>query len=820
MIAIVLRTLRARWAGFVGTVVALALGVALVTTTLLCLFAVLDGRDGPSEWYAGADVVVVGRDELVLGSASAVELAEPPAVPSSLLDRLADFDGVDVAVADQRAPVELVGRELTARPWSVAGLAAGSLLSGSAPAAPDEIVVTEGAGVRPGERVRALTVDGPRELTVSGVMAGEAPVGYIQDDVAAGWSGGRIAAVAVTLTAGADPDDVLAAIRSAAPGLRVLTGADRVAAEPDPDRSRRLLGVTLLANAAAIASLAATFVVSGTFSYSVAQRRRELALLRASGAPPRQVRRLVRTEGLIIGVTAALVGSAIGLLGAPAVGRWLVDAGFAPAGMSLRFRWAPVGLAWALGIGSAVLGVVAAARRASAIQPIEALRDAVVDRRLMGRARWLGAVVLVGAAAGVVPLALGATTGIASAYLLLVTMALLLAIALLTPVLLPPLLASLAPFTRLGLGLVARSNLRAGLRRTASTAAPVIVTLGLTAATLATTATLSATAAAVERDRIVAPVVVSATSRVGVGPELEAALTALPGVSAVVPVATTSGYVEDDSGTRQVVVIRAPSEISRVWTLPLVAGSLDGLDLPETVVVSAQVAADRGWQVAGTARIWLRDGTPMAPEVVAVVAGLDDTVLLSMSSAGGTSYRPDTAYLALREGADIATVLPPVSAVAGGHGAVADSTGAFLAERTVQDEEVDRLAVLSVIGLTVTYTAISIATTFLMSTAERRCELATFRLTGATPRQLAGLIAIEAGLVVVVAAFLAGLVTVAVLALTAAALGGTGEVALTVPWGPVLLAGACCLLIALAAGLVPVLRSLRRPPLDAVGARE
>ncbi|NMH80866.1 ABC transporter permease [Pseudonocardia xinjiangensis] len=811
MIGIAARTLAARWAGFTGTALALVLGVALVTTTLLCLFATLDRRDGPPAWFAGADAVVIGTD----GPGSVTTAA----VPATAVTRLAGAEGVLSAVPDRRAPVEAAGRTWTARPWSTARFQTGGLVAGGAPDSGDEIVLPASAGAAPGSVLRVHTVDGPRVLTVSGVLEGSLPVAYVRDDVVTGWAGARVDAVALRLAPGAPAPAGLGA------DTRVLTGPDRVDAEPDPDAVRRMLGVTLLGNAAAVATLAATFVVAGTFSYSVAQRRRELALLRMSGAAPRQIRRMVRAEAMLVGLVAACLGTALGRLGAPPVAAWLVDAGFAPPDLTIRTEWAPIAAAGLVGLGTAWLGVTAAARRAGAVRPLEALRDAAVDRRVMGRGRWVGAALLGATAIGVVPLALGETTGVASAYVLLVTIATLLALALLTPVLVPLLLAPVTALTSSGVGLIGSANVRAGLRRTASTAAPVLITVGLAAATLASTATLTATAAAAERDRVTAEIVVSASGPVGLDRELVAGLAGVPGVAAVEPTAGASASVDaGSSGVRQVAVTYASSGIGTAMRLPLVAGALAGLDRPDTAAVSEATARDHGWQVGATAHLRPADGAAVRPTVVAVVADHamgGSAALLSWPTAGGTAGRtsPDTAYVALAPGADPAAALRAVGALATAHGATAGATGDVLADRTAGDEEIDRLAVLSVIGLTITYTAISIATTFVMSTAARRRELTALRLTGATPLQLTTMIVVEVGLVVLAAVALAGLTTAVVLALTAAVLAGTGPLVLSVPWGPVALACAGCLLIALVAGLAPAADALRRPPLHAPGVR-
>ncbi|MFC7648076.1 ABC transporter permease [Streptosporangium lutulentum] len=81
-----------------------------------------------------------------------------------------------------------------------------------------------------------------------------------------------------------------------------------------------------------MAGTTAIFVVASTFAFAVIQRRREIALLRAVGATPRQVRKMVRSEALLVGVLASAVGTALGLLGARLLADMLIEMGISPPG--------------------------------------------------------------------------------------------------------------------------------------------------------------------------------------------------------------------------------------------------------------------------------------------------------------------------------------------------------------------------------------------------------------------------------------------------------------------------------------------------------
>lgn len=221
--------------------------------------------------------------------------------------------------------------------------------------------------------------------------------------------------------------------------LQVLTGNGRQEAEPDPDAGLLKTTAGLLGSIAGLAGFTAIFVVAGTFAYAVAVRRREFGLLRMAGARPRQVRRLVLSEALAVGVIASLAGDLLGTVIAGPSARWLAQVGFAPAGFTARFMLWPLAVAFGSGLLIALAGAWLASRRAARVRPAEALRDAAVDTRAMTTGRWVTALA---AFAGSAPLiAVSGTIHSASAVALFLPESILLTLgfAMLTPVLAPPL---------------------------------------------------------------------------------------------------------------------------------------------------------------------------------------------------------------------------------------------------------------------------------------------------------------------------------------------------------------------------------------------
>jgi putative ABC transport system permease protein len=239
-----------------------------------------------------------------------------------------------------------------------------------------------------------------------------------------------------------------------------------------------------------------------------AQRRREVGLLRAVGATPGQVRRLMYAETLVVAVAAGLAGVPLGALTAPLLAGPLIDTGLEPGVFTVTAQPLVWAASFALGLVVALAGVWSSARRSSRVPALDALREAAVERRAMTAARW--ALGLLGTAAGVallaalpaMPVDARSTAGLAAAMLLLT------ASALLAPVAIVPLVRALTwPWRTAATGMLLREGTLTGVRRVASTAAPVLLTVGFTVLLTGTVATIGAVTGPSEAAKIPAAMV-------------------------------------------------------------------------------------------------------------------------------------------------------------------------------------------------------------------------------------------------------------------------------------------------------------------------
>jgi putative ABC transport system permease protein len=827
MIALAWHTVRSRLTSLAGSFIAVALGVALLAAMVLIL-ATSQGTPARLHWFTKPGVVVVGTDSVSVTTGtgdnrytSTVGTDQSRAVPAALARRLAALGAATVVDYAGYAAAPGVPGD-TVHPWAAAALHGYTWVCGGPPHQAAQLVLTAPVRFRPGDTLTVQTAAGPRRFTVSGVIRTQVQAAmYASNPVAAGLADGRIAAVALTARPGEAPATLTARVRAAArdQAVRVLTG-DQRPAEANPNADLLAVVYTLLGLTCGLSAFVAVFVVAGTFAYAVAARRRELGLLRTIGATPRQTRRLVLGEALATGIAAALAGSALGPVIAGPFAHWLAREGIAPPGFTAHFSWWPPAVAAGAGVLIALAGAFIAARRAGRVRPAEALREAAVDRGTMPLTRWLIALAALG---GSVPLfrELATDHSVGGASLIgPVAMLLVVGFAMLAPVVIPPLswlfTAPLANSAGAS-GMLARRSAMTAVRRTAATAAPILVTVGIAGSMLVGIETLNATQQDAARGRISAPVIVTpAPGMAGLADATVAAVRAAPGVTAAVPVADTTVYIRSsdypDYWTGQ--YVDGPG-LAAVTRLPVVAGHLADLTGTGTIAVPAG-----SWRLGQTVSAWLDDSTPVRLRVVALLADridTDGTALLPWALRSGHTATPlaSAVYLRLAPGARLAAV----RAAATTGGGTVSRTAAYMSANDAQDNHINTLFLIAILGMALVYTGIAIANTLVMATATRTRELGMLRLSGAERGQVLRMVGVEAFLVSGIGILLAAAVT----ALTLVGLWNglapfAPAVRLDIPWLPLTGIALSCVVIALLASVIPAAAALRRPPLDLAGA--
>ncbi|MER6894468.1 FtsX-like permease family protein, partial [Amycolatopsis sp. NPDC000740] len=440
----------------------------------------------------------------------------------------------------------------------------------------------------------------------------------------------------------------------------------------------------------------------------------------------------------------------------------------------------------------ALLGAWPAARRAGAIRPVEAFREAVVDNRPIPRARWILGVLGLAAGLGMV-LSLPRVPPDGQLPLALFTaQPIVVGLALLAPAFVPRLtglvVAPLTAFTGAS-GLLARENLRAALRRTASCAAPVLVTIGITGSLLAGTDLLGAAG------RASAAKLYTSQLR-ATGDNLD---TAVPGVRAAVLTeeATVSALVQRTS--REVTAVGVTGKgLSDVLGLGTTTGDPARLT-GSTAMLGRRQAAGFGLAVGDSVILRMPDGTTVPVRVVAVYDGpplatpllLPEQLVAEHRTPGS---RPPALHLALNDPADAARVENLLTA----KGYRVTSTAEWLATSAGFREDGMRLGAELLAWFALLYTLFAVANTVTMSFGERAGEFSQLRLLGAQRAQVLRMVLWEAmGIALTGLALGAAAVALAVGGLWQAIRSAGLDIPLDLPWGPLLSIAAACVVVLL-----------------------
>ncbi|MCO8273604.1 FtsX-like permease family protein [Actinoplanes sp. TRM 88003] len=603
------------------------------------------------------------------------------------------------------------------------------------------------------------------------------------------------------------PESSYAAIEQLAEGAGVeaYAGDERGWAEWSTSIEARSLLVEAGSAFGGYVVLLIVFVVAGTVGLSVRHRRRDLALLRAVAATPAQVRRLVVAEAAVVGLASAALGVPAGLWATSRVHDQLVDRGFLPADFPIANPALGIVFAIAMTLLVAVLSARIAARRIAKIRPAEALGEVAVEPARGGRVRLaLGLITLAGATVSLFFAAgLSGTAALAAAVGMLYLFVL--AISLLAPWVNGFAARVLAPVLRTVWGVsgeLAAANLRANARGMSAVLSALVLSVGFGGSVWFLQDNLQRQTVAQSRDGMLADRVITAPE--GLTPATVAKLRQVPGVEAATGVRHTSVVVRIFDGAEPAVARAVdPAQLTSTMDLKVREGDLAGLT-DGTIAVSALQAASSSWEVGDTPEMWLGDGTPVRPRVVAIYdrgLGFGDVLLPQKSG----SY--DEVLVRTDGRAD--QQLAAFGAVT-----TADQLSGQLSRALAISAWLNKL----LIGVMVGYAALAAGNTMVMAALARGRELAVLRLAGVTRRQVRRMVSAEQvgllGSALTLGAAIAGATLVAVVH----ALTGT-FLPYIPPLGWVIVLGGTTVL-ALVTTILPVGRLLRVPPVRAAGTKE
>jgi putative ABC transport system permease protein len=566
----------------------------------------------------------------------------------------------------------------------------------------------------------------------------------------------------------------------------------------------------------------AAFVIASTVGLSVRQRQRDIALLRALAATPRQVRRMVIRETAAIGAAASAAGIWPGLVAVGWLRGQLVTRGMVPPDFRTELSWVPPLVAAAAALLAAVAAAWIASLRASRIRPTEALTESTVERASSGLGRpALGLLALAGGATLCV-LSESVNAANAPAIALGTVFVLAVAVALLSPLLIRASAGTFGRALRLtGItGRLAAANAAASARRLSAVVSSLVLAVALSGSLWFVLGSAEHVAGQQASAGLLASTIITPPPP-GLPAGIATTVARDDGVIAASGVVRSSMLALQDSNVAAVTAQGLqPAALSRTVDLEVTGGTLAALH-GNTVAVDALTAQGLHLSVGSWFRGWFGDGAPARLRVVAIYArGLgfaQMTLPHALLLAHTTTQMDSAAFVATRAGDQEANrvLRPQLARLAPGASALPrQAYQVSLDQNLVQNAWADRVLV----GVLVIYVAIAAANTLIMYALDRGRELAALRLAGTTRRQLIGMVRLEQAL-------LLGLVLTLGVAIAAATLipmvtGITGSSTPYIPLSEGIAVTGGVILLSYLATAIPIRRLLKIPPVQAISSRE
>lgn len=560
----------------------------------------------------------------------------------------------------------------------------------------------------------------------------------------------------------------------------------------------------------AIALLVGTIIIANTFTILLAQRRRQIALLRAVGASTAQVRQTFLVEALVIGLVGSLAGIALGIGIAAAAAGWT---GSLRWGLSVPFGQLAAGLL--AGVLITVLAALVPSAHAMRVKPLEALRPAAgaeARRSTVARGVVSLALVVAGVALAVASLAgsaptLGLVLAVGGA------MALSFGILLAAPFFVPPLLRILgAVVGRFGpTSRLAASNAVRNPRRAAATCTALMLAVGLIVTLQVGAASVTASMTRVLDEQYPVDVMVTRYDQTAIPDSMRRDIAAIDGVAAVEPV--RSAYA-NAGGSGVSLTVTAITPDTRV-----VSGGLARLDA-QHVLVSGWAAKTYG--LSDGQSLTLRSkGDPVTLTVAVSRAASEQTALVLPANLDRLDPKAvaSNLWLSVPDRGSSASVLADLRRITGSDQQIGLSGS--VTEGAVVEQVVGVLLLIAtgLLAVAVLIALIGVGNTLGLSVLERTRESALLRALGLQRGQLRAMLAIEAVLLAVVAAVVGVVAGIGFGYLgTAASIGLISDTdpVLRIPVAQTAAVIGIAVVAGLLASVLPARRAVRSTPVEAL----
>lgn len=623
----------------------------------------------------------------------------------------------------------------------------------------------------------------------------------------------------VTAEPGTSQDDLAESVSKALPdGTEAVTGDD--AADEAASAIQEAVGflTTFLLIFAGISLVVGAFLIVNTFSILVAQRSRELALLRALGASKKQVTRSVLLEALVLGLLGSTLGLGLGVLLAMGIRSLFAQFGLDLSGQSLIMAPRTVLAAYAVGVLVTMGAAFFPARRTTKIAPVQAMRDDIAMPESSLRRRLLIGVALL--VAGGTALACGLLDAVPRPGWFVGggILAILLGVASASPVISHPLLAAAAwVYARVfgSVGALAGQNSLRNPRRTTATSSALMIGLSLACTMAIVGDSAKASVDKTIEDNFVGDYVVSSLVGQSFSTRIGREMGAVPGVESVW---AQRFAISQMGGEGQGIGAADPVTMRDGFKVDMVAGSLDDL-VDGTVIVDETYADEEGLAVGSDVSVQLADGK-REMEVVGLYAEnpiLFFPIVTTPKTLVDAGYQDSDNFLVIdtdgRAGVQDAleSVVEKSPVVT-----VKDQQGFAEEQRAPIDQLV--LMIFGLLGLALLIAVLGIVNTLALSVIERTREIGLLRAIGLSRSQLRLMVTLESVVIAVLGAVLGVVLGIGFGIALMHSLRDEGLEVISVPFGQLALFLVVSVAIGVLAARLPARRAAKLDVLQAISS--
>jgi putative ABC transport system permease protein len=838
MLRVTLKGLLARKLRLALTALAIVVGVTFVTGTLV-LGDTLNRtfNDLVGTVYQHVSFEIRGDAEFSDSGAGGVDnTANRKPVPQSVISSVRALGGVQFAYGSVSGYAQIItpggkavgsaGRSLGFSFDPNPQLSALRLVAGKAPTSSEDVAIDKATATKyhfkVGDRVKVLLAGPTRTFTITGIVTFGSDDNLIGSTLAAFYlptaqqlfgSAGRYATINVLAKPGADNVTLQDAIRKVLPaGTQVLSG-QQIASQLSTSISQALgFLTTALLIFAFISLLVGGFTIFNTFSITVGQRTRELALLRVVGASRRQVFRSVLTEAALTGLIGSIIGLGLGVLAALGLRALLKAFSVTLPSAPLVFEARTPAVAIVVGVGVTLLSAILPARRAVRIPPVAALTAHTDDHVTTSRKRRITGIVL--SVLGLLTILSGvrrAQIGAVGVGALL----LFVAAVLLLPLLAAPLSGAIGrPLAALlGMpGRLGRENTLRNPHRTAQTAAALMIGIALVSTITVLGSSLSESATSSVDNAIRADYLITAGN---ISNDVAQIARGIPGVRTITRIYQGQFAI---GGSVKSLVAATPTDLPQTVTLSVTAGrEVPALAAGEMLIDTSTARADH-LAVGSVVHVTFAD----TGSTTVRVGGIFKPNSLVGSYVVGDAFFHS----------HFVNALPDVLLVRSAPGArnlkatLDKALRAYpnLKIRTRQQfEQHEQAQVNSLLGLVyvllalaVVVALIGIVNTLMLSVFERTREIGLLRAVGMTRSQVKRMIRAESVVIAVFGAVVGAVIGTALGAALAGSLRNNGVTDVSIPVGRLIVFLIIAGLLGLGAAIWPARRAAKLDILQAI----